>query len=107
VGGDLGERFPAAAEIAAYYVISEAFANIVKYAGANAVDVRLERASERLVVVVADDGRGGADPDDGSGLRGLIDRVEAHGGTISIDSPPGGGTRVRAELSLSHDQPGG
>jgi PAS domain S-box-containing protein len=105
---DVGERFPQATEIAAYYVVSEALANIVKYARAREVRVRLERVGDRLVVEVVDDGRGGADPAGGSGLRGLIDRVEAHGGTVTIESPPGAGTRIRADLAVTSDEePGG
>ena len=70
----------------------------MKHAQRRAGDDRARRANGRLVVEVADDGVGGADVDGGSGLRGLADRVEAHGGTLSVESPPGGGTRCVAEI---------
>jgi signal transduction histidine kinase len=73
---------------------------VAKYAGATRAAVRVRETGERLVVVVEDDGKGGADPFGGSGLRGLGDRVEALDGTLYVDSPLGGGTRVRAELPL-------
>ncbi len=91
-------RFSAALEITAYFVVSEALANIAKYAQASAVTVNIQHADGRLKVEVADDGIGGADPLGGSGLSGLADRVIALGGQLQINSPPGGGTRVRAEL---------
>ena len=61
--------------------------------------VTVRRTEAGLETEISDDGRGGADPKAGSGLRGLADRVEALGGRLRIDSPPGGGTRIRAELS--------
>jgi signal transduction histidine kinase len=88
-------------EAAAYYVVAEALANVQKHAGASEVTVRATSEDGRLVVEVADDGAGGADPAGGSGLRGLADRVEALGGRLRIDSPPGRGTRLRAELPLA------
>jgi signal transduction histidine kinase len=94
-------RLPAAAEAAAYFVCSEALANIAKYAQASRASVRLETGEGVLVVEVADDGVGGADPAGGSGLRGLVDRVEALGGRLGIDSPPGRGTRLTVELPLA------
>lgn len=94
-------RLPAAVEAAAYFVCSEALANIAKYARASHASVRLETGEDVLVVEVADDGAGGADPAGGSGLRGLADRVEALGGRLGIDSPPGHGTRITAQLPLA------
>jgi signal transduction histidine kinase len=94
-------RLPAAVEAAAYFVCSEALANIAKYARASRASVRLETDDGVLVVEVADDGAGGADPAGGSGLRGLADRVEALGGRIRVDSPPGRGTRLTAQLPLA------
>jgi signal transduction histidine kinase len=94
-------RLPAAVEAAAYFVCSEALTNMAKYAQASHASVRLEIRDGVLVVEVADDGTGGADPAGGSGLRGLADRVEALGGRLRIDSPPGRGTRVTAELPLA------
>ena len=89
-----------AMEAAAYYVVAEALANVVKYADASHVKVRIGREDGLAVVEVADDGRGGADPATGTGLRGLADRVEALDGTLAVDSPVGEGTRIRAELPV-------
>ena len=77
---------------------AEALTNIEKYAGASAVRIDVERSHARLRVAITDDGGGGADPERGSGLRGLADRVEALGGRFSVDSPRGAGTRLVAEL---------
>ena len=71
-----------------------------KYAGASRVTISMRARDGRVQVEVRDDGVGGADPAHGSGLRGLADRVEALGGTLQVDSPPGRGTRVTAELPL-------
>ncbi|MFL5925438.1 MAG: PAS domain S-box protein [Gaiellaceae bacterium] len=86
--------------VAAYYIVSEALNNVAKYAGAERAAVRVRETGDRLVVVVEDDGRGGADLDAGTGLRGLLDRVTALDGTLELVSPPGGGTRLRAELPI-------
>ena len=94
-------RLPAAVEAAAYFVCSEALANIAKYAQASQASVRLETGDGVLAVEVSDDGAGGADPAGGSGLRGLVDRVEALGGRLRLDSPPGRGTRLTAEVPLA------
>ena len=91
---------PAPVETAAYYVVSEALANVTKYAHASSVKVTVERNNGTVLVEVEDDGVGGADPGGGSGLRGLDDRVASLGGTLAVDSPPGEGTRVRAEIPL-------
>jgi PAS domain S-box-containing protein len=93
------ERFPAEIETAAYYLVSEALTNSAKHAEASCVDVRVHARDGRLVVEIADDGRGGARLDGGTGLRGLTDRVEAVGGTLAITSTPRG-TTLRAELPL-------
>jgi PAS domain S-box-containing protein len=85
---------------AAYYIVSESLTNVAKYADAEAVAVRVRETGEKLVVVVEDDGVGGADPFGGTGLRGLGDRIAALDGSLYVDSPRGGGTRVRAELPL-------
>jgi PAS domain S-box-containing protein len=87
-------------EVAAYYVISEALTNAVKHSGAEVVEINVEQAGDSLRLVVADSGRGGARPGEASGLVGLRDRVEAIGGRLSVDSPPGEGTRLVAELPL-------
>lgn len=93
----LERRLPGQIEVAAYFVICEALANVAKHAGATAATVRVERTGGRAVVEVADDGVGGADAN-GSGLRGLTDRVEALGGSLSLVSPPGLGTVIRVEI---------
>jgi PAS domain S-box-containing protein len=92
------ERLPPPVEAAAYYVVSEALTNVAKYARASSVDVRVTRLNGRALVEVADDGIGGADPLHGSGLRGLADRVEALDGRLHVESSPGKGTVVRAEI---------
>jgi signal transduction histidine kinase len=97
VHADLRERPPAAVETAAYFVAAEAIANAAKHAGATRVDVRLAQEAGRLTVEVRDDGRGGANLA-GSGLLGLRRRVEALDGSLSVASPSGGGTTLRAEL---------
>ena len=85
-------------ETTTYFVLAETLANVVKHSRASNVRVRLTLEDGRLRLGVEDDGVGGASMDAGSGLRGLADRVEAIGGTISISSPPGRGTRVGAEV---------
>jgi PAS domain S-box-containing protein len=92
------ERLPEPVEAAAYYVVAEALTNMAKHAGASEARVRVQRADGHVVVEVADDGVGGADAKGGSGLCGLVDRVEALGGRLAVTSPAGAGTRVRAEL---------
>ncbi len=94
------ERLPTPVEAAAFYVISEALANIGKYAQASLVKVSVVRENGRAIVEVDDDGVGGADPLRGSGLRGLVDRVEALDGRLEVLSPEGGGTRLRAEIPV-------
>jgi len=94
----LDGRLPAPVETAAYFVISEALANVAKHARADRVAVDLRHERGRLVVDVADDGCGGASPASGSGLRGLADRVGALDGSIAIESTPGAGTRLRVEI---------
>jgi signal transduction histidine kinase len=91
-------RLPAAVETAAYFVVSEALTNVSKYAHARQATVRVERVDGHLLVEITDDGVGGADAGDGSGLRGLADRVAALSGTLEVVSPPGHGTRLRAQL---------
>jgi PAS domain S-box-containing protein len=93
-------RLPEPVEAAAYYVVAEALANVHKHAGARGVVVSASLDEAGLVVEVVDDGAGGADAG-GGGLRGLADRVEALGGTLSLESPPGRGTRMIARLPLA------
>jgi signal transduction histidine kinase len=91
-------RFPAPIEATAYFVVSEALANVAKHAAARNAEVSVRKLAGRVVVAVSDNGIGGALPDAGSGLRGLADRVAAVGGSLRIDSPPGCGTRLEAEI---------
>jgi PAS domain S-box-containing protein len=86
---------------AAYYIVSEALNNVAKYAEATTAAVRVRETGDKLVVVVEDDGKGGADPLSGTGLPGLGDRVAALDGEFTVDSPRGAGTRIRAELPLA------
>ena len=91
-------RFPAAIEATAYFVVSEALANVAKHALAGSAQVTIRQLPGQLLVQVSDDGAGGARPDGGSGLRGLADRVASVGGALRIDSEPGCGTRLEADL---------
>jgi len=95
------EPLPAAVEIAVYYVVAEALTNVAKYANATYATVSVAVTGPRVVVEVADDGVGGADVAAGSGLRGLSDRVAALDGVLALDSPAGGGTRLRVEIPLA------
>jgi signal transduction histidine kinase len=94
------ERLSAPVEAAAYFVVAEALTNVVKYAQASAVDVDVRLVAEEVVVQVADDGVGGVDVAAGSGLRGLQDRLAAVDGRLDIESPSGGGTRLRARIPV-------
>jgi signal transduction histidine kinase len=94
------ERLPERVETAVYFMCSEALANVQKHAQATGVDVEARLEGGWVVVVVADDGIGGAQPSAGSGLVGLRDRIEALGGRLSIDSPRGRGTRITAEMPI-------
>jgi signal transduction histidine kinase len=91
-------RLPGPVESAAYFVVAEALANAAKHAGATEIGVRITRHRDLLVVEVIDDGAGGADPARGTGLRGLVDRVAAVDGRLTVTSPAGGPTVIRAEL---------
>jgi signal transduction histidine kinase len=94
------DGLPADVELAAYFIVSESLTNVRKYADAEAVRVRVARVADALDVEIVDDGSGGADPAFGTGLRGLADRVDALGGRLEVESPPGAGTRVSARLPL-------
>jgi signal transduction histidine kinase/limonene-1,2-epoxide hydrolase len=99
---DLGEEpLAEAVEVAAYYVTSEALTNTVKHAQASRAELSVGHHEGCLDLVVRDNGIGGADASRGSGLTGLVDRVEALGGTIDIVSPNSGGTRLHAHLPTS------
>jgi len=93
-------RLPRPVEAAAYYVASEALTNAAKHANATVVHVNLRVKDTTLCLSIDDDGDGGADPARGSGIVGLIDRVEALGGTLTMRSPPGAGTALVIELPL-------
>jgi signal transduction histidine kinase len=93
-------RLPEPVEVGAYYVVSEMLTNAAKHARASVVEVDAEASGGTLRVCVRDDGVGGADPERGSGLVGLKDRIEALGGTFSVHSPSGGGTTVSCEIPV-------
>ena len=95
------ERFPPAIEATAYFVVSEALTNVVKHAQARSAAVSARKQRAQLRVEITDDGIGGAGGTGANGLAGLEDRVSALGGKLTVDSPPGHGTRVRAFLPLS------
>jgi signal transduction histidine kinase len=92
------ERLPAHVETAAYFVVAEALANIAKYAHATRAQITLARGNGNAIIDVQDDGVGGAQGRNGSGLTGLADRVGALGGRLLIESPAGGGTQVTAVI---------
>jgi signal transduction histidine kinase len=96
--GATQDRMPEPVELAAFFIVCEALANVARHAEATAAVVELERNPGALIVEVRDDGIGGASVDIGSGLRGLADRVEALGGRLQVWSPEGRGTRLRAEI---------
>jgi signal transduction histidine kinase len=98
VSASVEGRYAPAVEAAVYFVVMEALTNVAKYASASAAEVTVEQVDGHVVIDVHDDGIGGADPSSGSGLAGLADRVAALGGRLVIESPPGGGTVVRAEV---------
>jgi signal transduction histidine kinase len=98
VSTELDGGLPDNVEATAYFLASEALANVAKHAHATTASVDARREDGTLVIAVVDDGVGGAGLDRGSGLRGLVDRVEALGGQLRIESPTGGGTRVVAEI---------
>jgi signal transduction histidine kinase len=95
------EQLPRVLEAAAFFVCSEALANVAKYARASHAMVRVTAENGCLVVEIRDDGSGGAELSAGSGLRGLADRAEAFGGQLRVSSPHGGGTLVVAEIPLA------
>jgi signal transduction histidine kinase len=95
------DRLQPTIEAAAYFLVSEALTNVAKHARADAVSVDIAATDGTLEVTIADDGAGGADPANGSGLRGLVDRVAAVGGRLDVSSPSGEGTRLSARLPTS------
>jgi signal transduction histidine kinase len=95
---DVPRRPPAMVEAVAYFVVSEGLTNITKHAQASQAEVVVHRAGERLHIIIADDGVGGADPARGSGLGGLAKRAASVDGTFEISSPPGGPTLLTVDL---------
>ncbi|MGH1563315.1 sensor domain-containing protein [Mumia sp. DW29H23] len=95
---DVPVRCPASVEATAYFVVAESLTNVARHSHARHAEVEVRLIGDRLHVRVADDGSGGADPDAGSGLSGIIGRVEAHDGRAALSSPPGGPTEMRVEL---------
>jgi len=101
IGGLPRERLPESVEVAVYYVVAEALANVAKHARATAATVTSAVADGTVTVAVADDGIGGAGEAEGTGLRGLADRVQALGGSLELESPAGGGTRLSVRIPLA------
>jgi signal transduction histidine kinase len=95
---DVNGRLPEHVEVAAYYVVAESLTNVAKHSGSEDSVVTVRREGDTVIVEVVDSGRGGADTERGSGIRGLADRVEALGGRLRVWSPLEGGTRVEAEI---------
>lgn len=100
-----GDRLAAPVESAAYFAIAESLANVVKHSGARSARVRIRQVNGVLSMVVEDDGRGGAAPRHGTGLRGIERRLEAFDGTMQISSPPGGPTVVTMEMPCEQSSP--
>jgi GAF domain-containing protein len=96
---DLPERPAASLETAVYYVVSEALTNAIKHSHASEISVTIT-SGKKLAASIVDDGVGDADPSGGSGLTGLLDRIDALGGRFALDSPPHGGTRISIELPV-------
>jgi signal transduction histidine kinase len=95
---EVADRLPTAVETTAYYVVAEALTNLTRHSNAHAATVRISRRNGYLEVEVSDDGQGGADLTQGTGLWGLADRLDAISGTLQVDSPPLGGTRLKAVI---------
>ncbi len=102
---DLPGRPDTPVESAAYFVLAEALTNVVRHSGAHTAAVTIQHADDRLLMVVLDDGNGGADPGAGSGLRGMERRLAAFDGTMTLSSPPGGPTVVTVELPCALSSP--
>jgi signal transduction histidine kinase len=100
-----GERLPPATERTAYFVVSEALANVAKHSGATRGEVRIRRDGTHLLLEVWDDGGGGAHADAGGGLAGLESRVAGVDGTFTVSSPEGGPTTIRAEIPIPDSRP--
>ena len=92
------ERYAEAVEVAVYFLVSEALTNVARHARAAHAKLTVRRSDGALIIEVSDNGRGGAESRSGSGLRGLQDRISALGGTLMVESPPGRGTVIRAQI---------
>lgn len=103
VDAQLNGRLPPVIEATAYFVIAEALTNVARHAGGTAAAVQVTTVGDQLHIRVADNGRGGADPDRGSGIRGLADRVAALGGSLRVTDAPDGGTRLEAQIPCASD----
>jgi signal transduction histidine kinase len=103
---ELDERLARPVELAAYFVACEGLANVAKYAQASEARIRVARREDTVVIEVSDDGVGGAESANGSGLRGLADRVEALGGRLRVTSPAGAGTALTAEMPCGRSTAG-
>lgn len=102
-----GDRLPPPVEAAAYYVVSESLTNVARHAGASRAEVEIGWSNGIVRIRIADDGSGGADAGNGSGLNGLSDRVAALDGQLSVSSPPGEGTVVMAIIPCFDGDPSG
>lgn len=102
---ELAGRVSESAEVAAYYVVAESITNVTRHARASQITINARINGANIVLSIRDDGVGGADSNNGSGLIGLIDRVEALGGHMEIDSPPGGGTALHVAIPTSTSEP--
>ena len=98
-------RLPAPVEVTAYYVVSEALTNVAKHANASRAQVTVDEHDCQLRLSISDDGVGGADASGGSGLVGLKDRVEVGGGTLTVESRAGDGTRLAVALPAHASEP--
>jgi signal transduction histidine kinase len=99
------QRVQPVVEVAIYFTVAEALTNIAKHASASSATVEVDVQEASLVAVIADDGVGGAHAAAGSGLRGLADRLDALGGTLTVESPSGRGTTLRAHVPLTSQSP--
>jgi signal transduction histidine kinase len=102
---DLPGRAEAPVESAAYFAVAEMLANVVKHSGARRAWLQIEHSGDRLIMIVGDDGTGGADPAAGGGMRGIERRLAAFDGTMAVTSPPGGPTVVTMELPCALSSP--
>jgi len=105
VDADIPGRLAAPVESAAYFAVAEAIANVIKHSGAHQARVMLRHNGNLLQMTVEDDGRGGATPGAGTGLRGIERRLAAFDGTLRVTSPPGGPTSVTMELPCESSSP--